>query len=53
VINYRSQGLANKNTETQPIVLAKRSKARVSSEKSLGMDLGVKIRKVLGVTCKI
>jgi hypothetical protein len=46
VINYRSQGLANKNTETQPIVLAKRSKARVSSEKSLGMDLYAKNLKI-------
>jgi hypothetical protein len=35
VINYRSQGVANKNPETQPIVLVKRIKLGVKSIKDL------------------
>jgi hypothetical protein len=46
VNNYRSQGLANKKPETHQTVLAKRSKTRVSSEKSLEMDLYAKDLKI-------
>jgi hypothetical protein len=41
--NYRYQGLANKNPETQPIVLAKRINCRVRSEKDDRLDLVVRI----------
>jgi hypothetical protein len=43
VINYRSQGLAEKICKTHQIVLAKRIKLGVRSAKRLGMDLVVKI----------
>jgi hypothetical protein len=46
VINRRFQGVAEKKPETQGTVLAKRSKARVSSDKSLGMDLYAKDLKI-------
>jgi hypothetical protein len=39
VIDYRSQGLANKKPETQQIVLVKKVELRVSSTKEFGMDL--------------
>jgi hypothetical protein len=38
-INHRFGGLAEKICKTHPIVLVNRSKARVRSEKELGMDL--------------
>jgi hypothetical protein len=40
VNNYRSQGLANKNPETQPIVLVKLIKLGVRSVKGCWLDLG-------------
>jgi hypothetical protein len=43
VNNYRSQGLANKNPETQPIVLVKRIKLGVRSIKEPWAELVVKI----------
>jgi hypothetical protein len=39
VINYRFGGVAEKIPETQEIVLVKRRKLGVRSEKVLGMDL--------------
>jgi hypothetical protein len=42
VINYRSQGVAEKICKTHPLVLAKRQKIGVRSTKALGLDLVVK-----------
>jgi hypothetical protein len=43
VNNYRSQGLANKNPETQLMVLVKRIKLGVRSIKEPWVELVVKI----------
>jgi hypothetical protein len=43
VINYRSQGLAEKICKTHAIVLAKLIKLGVRSEKGLRLDLDAKI----------
>jgi hypothetical protein len=47
-INYRYQGLANKNLEAQQIVLVKRQKIGVRSTKGLRLDLCVNILIDLG-----
>jgi hypothetical protein len=46
VINYRSQGVAEKIPETQSTVLVNRFKIRVRSEKEFGMDLTARNLKI-------
>jgi hypothetical protein len=52
-INYRYQGLANKNPETQQTVLVKRIKLRVRSIKEHGWALYVKVGSLEGVICRL